>query len=143
MLYSPSWEERPYHLQHYSLSPWDGKRWPNFTPKEFACKASGEFYYWPNFFDRLQWARTAAGKPFKINSGHRSYLHNLAVGGSPASQHLTLACDISLEGHDKHELRIILREAGFKGFGYYNSFIHVDLGRSRFWFGAGAKENWL
>mgnify|MGYP003667875523 CR=1 FL=1 len=28
---------------------------------------------------------------------------------------------------------------GFKGFGYYQTFLHVDLGRPRFW---GQKELW-
>ncbi len=128
--------------RHWSLAPWDSSRWPNFHPSEFACKCSGEYYHWPDFLDRLQAARTALGVPFRINSGHRSYYYNMIVGGAPASQHLHLAVDISLESHDKELLRMALREAGFKGFGYYNSFIHVDLGRPRFWFGKGAKASW-
>lgn len=128
---------------HWSHAPWDKSRWPNFHPSEFACTRTGEYYHWPEFLDRLQVARTAVGRPFHINSGHRSYYHNWLVGGAPASEHLRLAVDISLEGHDKHEIKAVLREAGFKGFGYYNSFIHVDLGRSRFWFGKDARVSWL
>ena len=144
MLYNPNWEYRTRGriYSHWRKSPWDSKRWPNFHPSEFACKFSGEYYHWPEFIDRLQAARTAIGRPFKINSGHRSYYHNMRVGGSANSQHLKLAVDISLHGHDNHELRLALREAGFQGFGYYNSFIHVDLGRQRFWFGKGAKSSW-
>jgi len=128
---------------NYNLVEWNKKRWPNFSPSELSCKYNGEYYHWPEFLDRLQAARTAVGKPFKINSAHRSIYHNWRVGGAPASQHLRLAVDINLEGHDKDILRMALREAGFKGFGYYNTFIHVDLGRSRFWFGKGAKSSWL
>ncbi|MGB0907408.1 MAG: D-Ala-D-Ala carboxypeptidase family metallohydrolase [Maricaulaceae bacterium] len=127
---------------HHASAPWDSARWPNFTRAELACGLSGEYYHWPEFLDRLQAARRAIGAPFRINSAHRSYLHNYRVGGAPASQHLRLAMDISLHGHDRHELRMALREAGFTGFGYYNSFIHIDLGRPRFWFGAGAKSSW-
>lgn len=127
---------------HWSKVPWDARRWPNFHPSEFACKGSGECYHWPEFLDRLQAARTSIGKPFRINSGHRSYRYNRAVGGAITSQHLRLAADMSLAGQDRHELRMALREAGFTGFGYYNSFIHVDLGRSRHWFGKGARESW-
>ena len=129
-------------VHHWTAAYWDKNRWPNFHPSEFACKLTGEYYHWPEFIDRLQYARTSVGKPFKINSAHRSWEHNLAVGGAPLSQHRRLAADISLRGHDKHELRIVLREAGFKAFGYYNSFIHVDMGRPRFWFGKGAKQSW-
>ena len=128
---------------HWSKAPWDSQRWPNFSRVELACKGSGEYYHWPDFLDRLQVARRASGRPYRINSAHRSYWHNYRVGGSPASQHLNLAVDIALDGHDRHQLKAILREAGFQGFGYYNTFIHVDLGRPRFWFGKGAKQSWL
>ena len=144
MLYDPRWGYATSGViyRHWRLIPWDSVRWPNFHPSEFACKGTGECYHWPEFLDRLQAARTAVGKAFKINSGHRSYIHNYRVGGSATSQHLKLAVDISLHGHDRHQLRMALREAGFKGLGYYNSFIHADLGRQRFWFGKGAKSSW-
>ena len=118
MLYNPRWEDRPRHVRHYSLVAWDSKRWPNFTAKELSCPLTGELYYWPDFFDRLQFARRLIGKAFKINSAHRSYIHNLRVGGAASSQHLKIAVDISLEGHDRHKLKVALREAGFQGFGY-------------------------
>ena len=129
---------------HWSKAPWDAERWPNFSRAELACKRSSEYYHWPDFLNRLQAARTAAGKPFRINSAHRSFYHNWLVGGAPASEHLRLAIDIDLRGHDRHELKNILREVGFTGFGYYNSFIHIDLrDRPAFWFGKGAKSAWL
>ena len=146
MLYNPAWSRVKTYGKIYSRwtnIPWDAKRWPNFHPSEFACNLTGECYHWPDFLDRLQAARTAVGRPFKINSGHRSFIHNARVGGSPTSQHLTLAVDISLEGHDRHDLRMVLRDVGFSGIGYYNTFIHIDLGRARFWFGKGAKSSWL
>lgn len=84
---------------------------------------------------RLQRARDIVQRPFVILSAHRCALHNARIGGAPCSQHLRLAADISLAGHDRHALRSACRRAGFLGFGLYENFIHVDLGRPRFWFG--------
>ena len=130
-------------VPHWSLADWDNKRWPNFHPKEFACKSSGQFYDWPEFFDRIQAARAAVGKPFKINSAHRSWRYNLVVGGAPNSEHKRLAVDISLRGHDRYLMRSILKAVGFTGMGYYQTFIHADLGRKRFWYGGEfSKKAW-
>ena len=133
--------DRP--LVHYSAIKWDFKRWPNFHPKEFASPDNGMVRYWPEFYDRLQFARTQIGKPFKINSAYRSWRYNLKVGGAPRSEHKRLALDVSLRGHNRHELHRALRLAGFKGFGFYQTFIHVDLGRKRFWYGGEfSKKAW-
>jgi len=38
---------------------------------------------------------------------------------------------------------IAARAAAFTGFGYYNTFIHLDMGRPRFWYGSEkAKREW-
>ena len=119
------------------------ERWPNFSRAEMGCRHCGETYAWPEFMDRLQKARLLAGRPFQILSAHRCSLHNARVGGAPLSEHLKLAADITLSGHDPRRLRAACREAGFTGFGYYSTFLHIDLGRSRHWFGSGkAKTLW-
>lgn len=128
---------------HWSHAPWDADRWSNFQPSELACPHCGEFYYWPEFFDALQWAREQVGRPFNLNSAHRCRRHNAHVHGAPLSEHKRLAVDISLRGHDRRHLASVCRAAGFQGFGYYNTFLHVDLGRRRFWYGKGAKSSWL
>ena len=93
--------------------------------------------------DCLQTARDKVARPFRILSGHRCSLHNARVGGAPLSQHLTLAVDISLTGHDRAELYQALLSSGFRGFGFYNTFIHADLGPQRRWFGSWkAKDLW-
>ena len=124
------------------LVPWDAERWPNFKAREFACKHCGECYDDPRTMDGLQVARYAVGAPFRINSAHRCHVHNHAVGGAPRSQHLKLAVDVSLRGHDRHKLRRALILAGFTGIGLYTSFIHVDLGPKRSWYGKGARASW-
>lgn len=122
--------------------------WPNFTPEELACKCDGRYCqgeYWHDqeFMTALQTMRIEIGKPFRINSGHRCVGHNAAVGGSMLSQHKKIAVDISLEGHDRHELYASAVKWGFTGIGRYRTFIHLDRrdGHAR-WFGAGARELW-
>ena len=73
----------------FSEARWSGK-WPNFTPKEIACKCCGEIAVDEESMDALQRLRDRWGEPLVINSGHRCFKHNMEVGGAPVSQHLTL-----------------------------------------------------
>lgn len=130
-------------IRHYSQAQWDPTRWPNFSPRELSCPHCGEYYHWPGFVDRLQWVRTRLDKPLRINSAHRCVRHNLAVGGAPLSQHKKLAVDLSLGAHNRLEVAAICKAAGFTGFGYYQTFLHVDMGRRRFWWGGKySKKVW-
>lgn len=127
----------------YDFSLWDEKRWPHFTKAEFSCRHCGAYYHAPYFFDALQRLRRDLGRPLHILSAHRCALHNAAVGGAPLSQHLTMATDISLKGHDRKAIVLAARAAGFRGFGYYVTFLHLDLGRQRHWFGSRkARDLW-
>lgn len=114
--------------------------WRNFTRDEMSCNHCGEYFHWPEFMDRLQRARDIVGRPFNILSAHRCAIHNAHVGGAPLSQHLKLAVDISLAGHDRHFLAKAFKDAGFTGFGYYQTFLHADLGRKRFWYNGNFSE---
>jgi len=131
-------------FDHYTDVPSSIWRWENFSPSEFGmhCRCCGEFYLCEQSLDMLQKARTLAGKPFHLNSGHRCGIHNARVGGAPLSMHKKLAFDISLTGHDKYELLKVLKEAGFTTFGFYKSFIHIDIRPNRKWFGQGARKLW-
>jgi len=122
---------------------WQSQDWTYFSPEEFACRHCGELYIWPEFLDRLTAARKRIGKPFHILSGHRCSLHNARIGGAPLSQHLKLAADISLIGHDRTRLYKACLDAGFREFGFYHSFLHIDLGRARHWFGSkNTRSQW-
>jgi|TARA_R110001599_G_scaffold225661_2_gene424774 uncharacterized protein YcbK (DUF882 family) len=44
-----------------------------------------------------------------------------------------MAADIALLGAGRKGLQQAAIAVGFKGFGYYQTFLHVDLGRPRFW----------
>jgi zinc D-Ala-D-Ala carboxypeptidase len=116
------------------MTTWDSTRWPNFTEQEVACSHCGELGVTEDALDTLQALRTAIQKPMTINSGYRCPEHNQAIGGAEKSYHVRgLAFDISLQGHDKDKLSASAQEAGFKGFGYYDTFLHVDTGPSRVW----------
>lgn len=118
-------------------------RWPHFSDAEMSCRHCGETYVWPQFMDALQAARDQVGRPFHILSAHRCSLHNARVGGAPRSQHLRLAVDIALNGHDPTALYAALKTAGFTGFGFYTTFIHADMGPKRQWFGSRkARTQW-
>lgn len=110
-------------------------RWPDFQPWEFASRDKGQAYYHPRTFDAIQRARNFIGAALFINSAHRSVLHNLAVRGSPRSAHLFIALDVSTRGHDRLSLFRALLKAGFRSFGFYQNFIHVDMRPGRRWFG--------
>ena len=131
------------HLQNSQPRLWQGDRWPNFSAQEMACRHCGETFIWPEFMDKLQKARNIIGRPFQIHSAHRCSLYNARIGGAPLSQHLKLAADIGLNGHSKSQLYQACIRAGFRGFGFYTSFLHIDLGRRRHWFGSKkARELW-
>ena len=117
------------------ITHWDIDRWPNFNRAELACRHCGEIYVWPEFLDRLQRLRDSVAKPLIILSGHRCAIHNALVGGAPLSQHLSLAVDIRLTEHDRFLLAELAEDVGFTGFGYYTTFLHLDMGRRRHWYG--------
>jgi zinc D-Ala-D-Ala carboxypeptidase len=108
-------------------APWDEKRWPHFTVREIACRCCGEVCIRPDALDALERMRAEMGAPLRICSGHRCAIHNARVGGAPRSQHKTLAFDIALAGHDPLRLAAAAHRAGFLGFGYGRTFLHVDM----------------
>lgn len=112
----------------------EGWRWPDFTPQEMASKGDRSLRLSGDAMDALQAARGALGEPFVILSAYRDPLHNARVGGAPLSRHkMGDAFDIALAGHRKMELYAACKAAGFRGFGMYRTFLHVDMGPERTW----------
>jgi zinc D-Ala-D-Ala carboxypeptidase len=125
-----------FQASHYTLADSAGTfwRWKNFTPAELACKGSGELLLDMDALDKLQLVRETLKVPLKINSAFRSPAHNAAEGGSKNSMHTKgKAFDISLKGVDPKVLYAAAKAAGFTGFGFYRTFLHVDTGRAREW----------
>lgn len=119
---------------HYSDVPLNEWNYKYFKPKEIACKGDGSLLVNGDALARLDILRKLIGKPLYINSAYRSPLHNARVGGSPMSEHKNgTSFDISINNLDKYELEKLAKKVGFTGFGYYNTFLHVDTGRKRWW----------
>ena len=112
-------------------------KWPDFGVGEVACSHCLKPGINPKAMDALQAVRTALGRPLVINSAYRCPEHNRNVGGAKNSQHLWgNAFDISTRGMselERLELMDAAKEAGFTGFGFYNTFLHVDIGPPREW----------
>lgn len=132
-------------LVHYSQVPADQWSWPNFTPRELACPLTGQLYFKRSAIAKLQEARDRKGGPIRVNSAHRSRRHNAQVGGAPLSEHMTLAFDIHLDDLvSRVDMACLLHEVGFRSFGFYSNFIHVDERPGRMWFGSPtAKRVWM
>jgi len=124
------------HFSQYPKKKW---LWPNFTPVEIACRHCGLLVLDVNFLDRLQALRLVVG-PVVLSNVTRCPLHNAREGGAPGSMHLKgRAGDVQVRSLSKRALRDAAEDMGFTGFGFYNTFLHVDTGRPRHW---GSTEGW-
>lgn len=105
-----------------------------FKKKEIMCRCGCETIILDlEFIKKLTAARWIAGIPFGISSWCRCEKHNREVGGTPTSSHLIgKAADIRTNSVE-HRYRILkaLMAAGFNRFGIGETFIHVDLDRSK------------
>lgn len=114
--------------------------WPHFNPREFACKCCGEVLFTKesvSAWDAIQEFRSIVKQPVIINSAYRCENHNKAVGGAENSQHLKgIAFDIRITPRlQRHTIHSAAKKAGFKGFGDYDTFVHIDTGKPRSWKG--------
>lgn len=125
---------------------WHKSRWHNFHPAEFACPCCGEMCWQPGEYDKAQRLRDLINKPVQFNSVHRCRRHNAKVGGAPKSQHKLNAFDFSMrrylagDGVKVSGLQAKMIEAGFRTFGLYGTFIHLDSRPGRFWIVGGGKR---
>lgn len=120
----------------WKMVPANTWRWPNFSPRELACKGTGSILINEDALDKLQALRTTLGKPLLITSAYRSPEHNRRVGGAKNSYHMQgVAFDVRMENQDPHEFEAAARAAGFTGIGYYpkSGFMHIDTGPARTW----------
>jgi zinc D-Ala-D-Ala carboxypeptidase len=114
---------------HYSnVQPADWP-WQSFSPKEVACKGTGNLVIDTQAMDMLQRLRTNLGKPLVITSAYRSPEHNRNVGGAKRSKHMeSIAFDVVMANHDPAVFEAAARAVGFTSFGYYqkSNFMHID-----------------
>lgn len=109
--------------------------WIYFLPKEIACKGTGKLLVDPMSMSKLDVFREIIGVSFTPNSAYRSEEHNKNVGGAPNSYHRKgQAFDIPIKkGMSREDIHRVAKQVGFTGFGDYNSFVHIDTGRARYW----------
>lgn len=111
--------------------------WKHFKPSEIACQQISEKGYCGcggsiliNFkaMDKLEAFREHVGVPVRVNSPFRCHTHNQNVGGSPNSQHRHgIAFDIRITSKlTREKIHWSAKAVGFKAFGDYNTFVHVD-----------------
>jgi hypothetical protein len=133
-----------FSLLHWTRAEWDSTRWPHFTPRELACHCCGEMCVWPKALDAIEALRRAMAAPLTVNSGHRCALHNARVGGAPLSLHKQLAFDVVLQSHDPAQLARAACACGFRGFGYGQTFLHLDTRATlaRWFYGNRSKRKW-
>lgn len=75
-------------------------------------------------------AREQLGRSIIVNSGYRCQMHNVEVGGVPASQHLRgEAADIRCDNNKELE-RILTRLGRYDQLIIYQTFIHVSWKRA-------------
>lgn len=115
------------------------RRWPHFSFAELACKGTGSLRVHYETLDKLEYLRRLYGGTIPVNSYYRSPDYNRQVGGAPASLHMAgRAIDTPiLNGNAVGRIKLVhlATVAGFRGFGLYQGFTHIDTGRTRFWMG--------
>jgi len=108
----------------------------HFKVKEFACKGNSccnEVKVDEKLIDYLQKFRNHFGKPLTINSAYRCQTHNKKIGGSTNSNHTKgKAADIVVKDIKPLEVAIYAESIGIKGIGLYDSFVHIDTRKDKF-----------
>lgn len=107
----------------------------SFSRWEFACRCGcGADHVDPELVRNLQLLRDQVGLPINVNSGVRCAKHNKAERGKPKSYHLVgKAADIWVHGWSTQQLaEAVLRIPAFRGLGFYDTFLHVDIRPRRY-----------
>ena len=101
-----------------------------FTDDELRCKCCGAIAIDKEFLARLNHAREMAMVPFFILSGYRCEKHNAEVGSKSTNHTSGKAVDISCRTVGRRYMMVKeLINAGMKGIGINETFIHVDTNR--------------
>ncbi len=131
----------------FDLVPADVWSWPDFSPREMACRADGRLVVDTAFMDRLQALRSRLGFPMPVSSGYRSPAYNALVSttGSDGPHTTGEAADILVFGTRAFTLIECAPDMGFSGLGISQNgprgkrFVHLDtLGD-----GPGCPRPWI
>lgn len=103
---------------------------PYFAPREVACKGTGMVYVHVPALKAYNALRAGGHvRAHSPNSAYRAPKHNRAVGGSSSSRHLAgAAFDVPRAAiPELTDFLLRAKALGFNGFGFYDSFIHIDF----------------
>jgi uncharacterized protein YcbK (DUF882 family) len=106
----------------------------NFTAYELRCKCDLCRREVPSNIDRaalaaLQKMRDDYGKAIRLTSAYRCEMHPKEIRKEkPGTHNQGIAFDIKVPwGRDRMELLRLALKHGFKGYGFAESFIHIDF----------------
>lgn len=117
----------------------------NFTSEEMACRHCQKQKIDDKVIAMAQELRDYLGKPMHVTSGYRCKVHNANIGGVNNSYHTKgMALDFVVRG-DMEDMQEKCRKLWSKktilrgGLGIYTgnkgTFIHIDIGPYRIWYG--------
>lgn len=117
----------------------------NFKVSEFACKGRGccsTVKIDSGLVTYLQKIRDHFGKPLVIGSGYRCTTYNSKVLNAAKNSNHTkgMAADISIEGVTPAEIAKYAESLGIKGIGLYDTFVHIDTRKTKFFWYSHAQE---
>ena len=108
-----------------------------FKPHEFDSPDLPGSGIWmdENLIKIIDQIRGFWGEPLHVNSAYRTPAHNEKVGGVKNSQHAKhKAVDLHIDSQEMGDfIEKYAIDLGIGGVGRYNTFIHLDTGRRRYW----------
>lgn len=111
----------------------------NFRLQEFLTKNRKDTFTRinANIIAEVQILRTEFGSGVGISSSYRSPSYNRSVNGATSSQHLLgNALDTyPINGNIKSWKSCVEKNKTTGGIGMYNTFVHIDTGKTRAWKG--------
>lgn len=119
------------------MLPVNWAEFPNFSPDEFRCRATGRVDMDPAYMRVLQAIRTEYGRPMVISSGFRDPKHPREASKASTSlgEHsLGRASDVLCHGGDALDLIRIALKHGIRRIGVAQKgpiekrFVHLGLG---------------
>lgn len=112
-----------------SKAQWD--TYPNFSKKEFDCKATGENEMQHEFMVVLQAIRKDFNKAMTITSGFRSKRHPIEAKKTHSNGEHTQGkcCDVScVTSQDRFTLVQLALKHGITRIGVAKNFLHLGIG---------------
>lgn len=81
----------------------------------------------------IDWRNSGNGSPLVVNSAYRP--GDRTNSGGLSYHGLGIALDVRMNSSQQDSFATLARQKGFRGIGFYSSFIHIDTGPERSWRG--------